>query len=122
MLRPAPDDSDDDEPLEQGFYRKEDYKALDTDFDVRNILPESLERLDLHGTFHNEGEYEWRAMERVFAVPNPATPHLTMENTSIRRTWNNETREQIGTAEEPVSMYEHPLLSTLFDGHGYGAF
>ncbi|KAH3905434.1 hypothetical protein HBI56_207390 [Parastagonospora nodorum] len=122
MVRPIPDDEpEDDEPLEQGFHRKEDHQDLDTDFDVRTLLPQSLERLYLNGYFgSNDGDYEWRAIERVFANTSTATPRLTMENTCIQHIWNSEARAQIGTAEPPPGRYFHPFLLSLFDGHAWG--
>jgi hypothetical protein len=122
MVRPILEDSDEEEPLDSGFYREEDYKGLDTDFDIRNILPESLEELYLHGSFFDtDGQYEWWAMERVFRVPNTMTPRLTLEKTCIRQIWNDETRERIGTADEPVNTYTDLLMIHFFHGHGFAA-
>ncbi|KAF2818485.1 hypothetical protein CC86DRAFT_364086 [Ophiobolus disseminans] len=123
MVRPEDEESDNGEPLEQGFHRKEDNIALDTDFDIRSILPESLQELYLHGTFFDtDGHYEWQAMERVFHHPNPMTPNLSLEKTCIRQVWNGgEIRERIGTADAPLSVDDHPLMHELFDGHGYSA-
>jgi hypothetical protein len=123
MVRPILDDeSEDDEPLEQGFHRKEDHQDLETDFDVRTLLPQSLERLYLNGYFgSNDGDYEWRAIERVFANASTATPRLTMDNTCIQHIWNSEARAQIGTAEPPPGRYFHPFLLSLFDGHAWGS-
>lgn len=121
MLRPEPEDSDDEEPLESGFYRTEDHMDIDTDFDVRTILPESLEELYISGTFfHNDDEYEWQAIERAFCAPSAMTPRLAIDKTCIRKRWNQETREQIGTATEPVEMYTDPRHDRFFDGHGFG--
>jgi hypothetical protein len=120
MVRPIVEESDVDEPLEQGFHREEDHQELDTDFDVRTILPESLQELYLHGTFFDtDGHYEWQAMERAFLSPNSMTPNLSLEKTCIRQRWNDETRERIGTAEDPVNAYTDPLMTKFFDGHGF---
>lgn len=123
MVRPIPDDeAEDEEPLEQGFHRREDHQDLDTDFDVRTLLPRSLEKLYLNGYFgSNGGDYEWRAIERVFAYANTATPRLTLENTCIQHIWNYEARKQIGTADSPPCRFDHPFLSSLFDGHAWGS-
>jgi len=123
MVRQMPiDEAEDDEPLEQGFHRREDHQDLDTDFDVRTLLPHSLEKLYLNGYFgDSDGGYEWWTMERVFAHGNTATPRLTLENTCIQHKWNYEARKQIGTADAPPSGFDHPLLSTLFDGHAWGS-
>jgi len=69
--------------------------------------------------FNADGQYEWRAMERAFADPNAMTPHLSMEKTCIRQRWNEEIRERIGTADEPVDAYTDPLMTRLFNGHGF---
>jgi hypothetical protein len=122
MVRPVLPDglSDIDAPLEQGFHREEDdHKELE-DFDVRTILPESLEELALHGNFFDEdGRCDWQTMKRMFREPSPYTPHLTLAKTCIRSTWNDEARARIGTAEDPVDKYEHPLSLRLLVGHGF---
>jgi hypothetical protein len=122
MVRPVLPDglSEIDEPLEQGFHREEDgHKELE-DFDVRTILPESLEELALYGNFFDEdGRCDWQTTKRMFREPSPYTPHLTLAKTCIRSTWNDEARARIGTAEDPIDKYEHPLSLRLLDGHGF---
>jgi hypothetical protein len=122
MVRPVLEDglSEIDEPLEQGFHRKEDdHKDLE-DFDVRTILPESLEGLALYGNFFNEdGRCDWQTMKRMFREPSTYTPHLTLAKTCIQTRWNDDTRARIGTAEDPVGQYQHPLSLRLLSGHGF---
>ncbi|KAG9191569.1 hypothetical protein G6011_10303 [Alternaria panax] len=61
ILRPETEEEDPqhDEPLEEGYYRKEDYEGIDSDFDVRTILPESIEELHLCGDVVYE---EWERL------------------------------------------------------------
>ena len=118
MLRPdmaIEEDPERDEPLEQGYYRKEDYEQIDVDFDARSLLPESLEELFLNGDFDSFHDFEeWECMQNTFKTSSALTPRLTMENTCIKRggSWNC----RIGTAEEPDGAWSHPL-GRLFEGH-----
>ncbi|KAH6872324.1 hypothetical protein BKA58DRAFT_143367 [Alternaria rosae] len=114
MLRPEPgkeEDLDHDEPLEQGYYQKEDYEQIDVDFDVRTILPESLEELFMNGYF--DAYEEWDYMENAFKAPSAFTPRLTLEKTCIQ---NGDWSDRIGTAEAPDGVWSHPL-GRLFEGH-----
>jgi hypothetical protein len=55
MIRPeVSEDEDGMEQLEDGFYHSDDHEKPVTDFDVRTILPASLQKLYLHGTFDGE--------------------------------------------------------------------
>jgi hypothetical protein len=111
VLRPEEDEVEHDEPLEQGFHKKEDCEGIDTDFDVRTILPVSLEELYMSGDF--EVYEEWEQMELAFANPSAFTPHLTLEKTCIRSDrWTN----QVGTAENQGDIWSHPT-NRLFIGH-----
>jgi hypothetical protein len=113
ILRPpAAEDLDYDEPLEQGFFAEEDHKDIDSEWDVRTILPESLEALYVHGDFPgDDGEYEFENIRGVFEKPSPLTPNLSWEKTCIRRLRQGVTRETIGGGERPVAL--------LMQGHGY---
>ncbi|KAI4913194.1 uncharacterized protein J4E92_009817 [Alternaria infectoria] len=115
MLRPdmaKEGDPEHDEPLEQGYYRKEDYEQIDVDFDVRTLLPESLEEFYMNGDFHDYDE--WEHMENTVKASSAFTPHLSMDKTCIKKGgyWS----DRIGTAEEPDGAWSHPL-GRLFEGH-----
>ncbi|KAF1842636.1 uncharacterized protein K460DRAFT_410034 [Cucurbitaria berberidis CBS 394.84] len=106
MLLPQDIESDNDRSFENGFPTVE--------FDVRVILPESLEELYLHGTFDDE---EWEELSGILASPNAATPNL--DKMCIRRLateWPHDAVAIIGDLPAP-SRSLHPLVR-LFDGHG----
>ena len=87
-------------------------------YDVRDILPESLQELCLHGFFDDD---EWEDLKRVFDLPHPATPHLTGHGLHIQRHENSNryspTLEVYGRAPEPPSMLKRPV-GLLLSGHG----
>ena len=115
MLRPdmaKEGDPEHDEPLEQGYYRKEDYEQIDVDFYVRTLLPESLEEFYMNGDFHDYDE--WEHMENTVKASSAFTPRLSMDKTCIKKGgyWS----DRIGTAEDPDGAWSHPL-GRLFEGH-----
>jgi hypothetical protein len=109
-----------DDALEEGFFTEEEHKDIDKDWDVRTILPESLEYLYIHGNFpdDDDGIDEWDKMKSVFESPCPSTPNLAWERTCIRRYRQGVVREVIGEAEEPIPMGSR-LHAQLFEGHGF---
>ncbi|KAF1947990.1 hypothetical protein EJ02DRAFT_364543 [Clathrospora elynae] len=120
IVRPTADEvSEDEEPLQHGYYRKEDCANIKSEFDVRTLFPESLQELYMHDAFEDdEGIYgEWDHMNEVFSSPSTFTPNLTLEKTYIEKRRNGVTEAVIGGAEKPVSIYRHPL-TRLFYGHG----
>jgi hypothetical protein len=60
---------------------EEQHGEIHAAFDVRTILPESIEELYLYR--HFDGDEEWERLENAFDAPSASTPHLTMENTCI---------------------------------------
>jgi hypothetical protein len=115
MLRPETKEeqnSQHDEPLEEGYYREEQHGKIEADFDVRTILPESIEELYLGG--HIDVDEEWERLANVFDAPSASIPHLTMDKTCINRGGYG---VQIGNAERRSSIWSHPCIQ-LFEGHG----
>jgi hypothetical protein len=49
-------------------------------FDIRTILPPSLEWLNLHGSFQ---EWQWTGLVEPLATPNKQTPKLNMDRIRI---------------------------------------
>lgn len=45
--------------------------------DVRDVLPQTLELLHLHGQFEDD---EWILMGETFKSPNPSTPKVSMSS------------------------------------------
>lgn len=86
LLHPQNDPGlDVEEPLEHGYYNKDNEPP---DFDVRTILPESLEELYLHSRFY-EGD-DWHLMADYFNSSSASTPNLTLDKVCIRKkigTW-----------------------------------
>ena len=114
MLLPLYLDSDVDEPLEDGFHN--DDKDAPAGFDVRTILPESLQELYLHGAFDDD---DWENLTEIFEHANAATPNL--DKVCIRRhaaVWPHNILAVIGDAPDPGRTHQSPL-ARLFDGHGY---
>ena len=130
MIRPEigdDEDGEDMEPLEEGFhYEEDDNEDPVTDFDVRSILPPTIQELHLYGPFDGEqsdiqGSYdEWLQLRSVFSAPSAATPHLSEDSVCLRRCWNDGMHDEIvGRAEQsPWLLRGHPL-AWLFDRHGY---
>jgi hypothetical protein len=119
ILRPAAEeDMGYDEPLEEGFFSAEEHKNIDSEWDVRTILPESLEVLWIHDSFpRDDGQDEWDNIVSVFESPSPSTPNLSWDRTCIRKIRHGVTRETIGGGEEPVPVESQPLAGLL---HGHG--
>ena len=123
-----PEDTDDessehDEPLDQGYYRKKDFEGIDTAFDVRSVLPESLQELYMTqeisyaGLFHPDCG-EWPEMASMFNIPNASTPNLSLDKTCIRlRLGDGTVCAKIGNAEGPSDICQRPLaaLFTCYD-------
>jgi hypothetical protein len=83
------------------------------DFDVRSILPESLQELQLQECF-DDGE--WKRYNEFFSVRHTATPNLTkvrVQNIS----GSGQTIGVIGDAPPPIEFHLRPLAK-LLDGHG----
>lgn len=98
---------DNEEKSDDGFYEDEDEAAgEDSDFDVRSVLPASLERLYLTGSFTEE---EMELVSKIQDVPSDYTPLL--KNIYIRnRSFSLE-------EEEVPGIYSNPLMKHL-EGHG----
>ncbi|KAF2133481.1 hypothetical protein P153DRAFT_393298 [Dothidotthia symphoricarpi CBS 119687] len=94
-----------EDSLDQGFHTSDDEPA----FDIRSILPESLQELYLEGT---ADDVEWDRLTEPFSRPSDATPHLTKLRIA------SEGRDVVGSAPRPQAMFDHPL-QRLLDGHGY---
>lgn len=122
LLRPLDnaDAASDDEPLEEGFHTADENKTTDDSWDVRSILPESLEEFYSHGKFDDDdGIYdEWDQVVDLFSTPSLMVPNLSLDKICIRRrlAYGDDV---IGTAEEPAAIYATPLVARLFEGHGY---
>jgi hypothetical protein len=117
IIRPEMEEEEEDpqhdEPLEEGYYREEHNEGIDDDFDIRTILPESIEELHLGGDF--KVFEEWERLENAFDASSASTPNLTLEKTCIQRgDWS----DRIGNAEHRSGLWSHPL-TRLFVGHGY---
>lgn len=123
LLRPldTTDDVSDEGALESGFYTAEEDPTIDDAWDVRTILPESLEELYMHGAFDNDdgGYDEWEQVKDMFAAPSAVVPKLGLEKVCIWRRRYAYSDDVIGTAVEPGALYEAPLVQRLFEGHGY---
>ncbi|CAO2658191.1 Nn.00g059140.m01.CDS01 [Neocucurbitaria sp. VM-36] len=110
MLLPNDKESYDDAPLQHGF-RTEDKPAAG--FDVRDILPESLQELYLHGVFEDA---DWEELTELLKSPNPATPNI--DKMCIRNLGGGQPYVMFGDAPPPRDLYSNPL-ARLFQGHGY---
>ncbi|KAH7402327.1 hypothetical protein DE146DRAFT_653032 [Phaeosphaeria sp. MPI-PUGE-AT-0046c] len=123
LLRPmdTSDDVSDEGSLEEGFYTVEENKSIDDAWDVRTILPESLEEFYSYGEFDgDDGLYdEWDQVKDLFNTPSPMVPNLRLEKTCVRRQRPGYSEDVIGTAEEPNAIWASPLVASLFEGHGY---
>jgi hypothetical protein len=101
-------------------------------FDVRTVLPPSLEYLGLNGTFQ---EWQWNGLVEPLATPNKQTPILTMSRMRIGGTVHSEQKQRtpgiveiggwlagemktFGDAEDTCFHGPHPPFH-LFDGHGW---
>ncbi|KAH7356207.1 hypothetical protein BKA66DRAFT_501680 [Pyrenochaeta sp. MPI-SDFR-AT-0127] len=114
MIWPQHQEPCDDEPLKEGFYAESHSSA--SDFDIRTILPESLEELYLHGVFDDD---EWEQLTIPLGCLNSTTPKL--HKMCIRRhgrNWPYEPIETFGDAAMPPPSYYHQLAK-LLEGHGY---
>jgi hypothetical protein len=83
------------------------------DFDVRSILPTSLQELQLQEHFD---DIEWKRFNDIFSVQHTATPNLTrvrVQNIDA----SGQTLGVIGDAPAPVEFHLRPLAK-LLDGHG----
>jgi hypothetical protein len=101
-------------------------------FDVRTILPPSLEYLGLNGTFQ---ECQWKGLVEPLATPNKQTPMLTIDRMRVSGTVQSEQRPRtpgvmgfggwvageqrtFGDAEDTCFYgLDHPFH--LFNGHGW---
>ncbi|KAI8934409.1 hypothetical protein NX059_009144 [Plenodomus lindquistii] len=101
-----------DDALSHGFHSRDCAQTLVTD--PRDCLPPSLENFYLHGVFEHE---EWEQLRQIFETSNPATPKLQSDGIYIQdlsRFRNNQNGpNRIGTTEEPLDVYSHPLSRIL---------
>jgi hypothetical protein len=106
-----------DEPLEAGFHTEEELPTK-SNFDVKAILPESLESLHLVGPFKDEsGERIFKTLtDRDGALPNLRYLYIHEEDDTV------ESGYMIETGAEPDfairDIYKNPL-GRLIEGHGY---
>jgi hypothetical protein len=101
-------------------------------FDVRTILPPSLEYLGLEGKFQ---EWQWTGLVEPLAVPNKQTPILTIDRMRVSGTvqskqrqrtpgiaeiggWLPSEKKTFGDARNTWSYGPYPPFH-LFDGHGW---
>jgi hypothetical protein len=125
ILRPAEGDDDEDlDSLDEGFYKAEDNPNTPSVFDMRTILPVSLQELYMHG---GEGisDEDWKHLWNIFKFPNAWTPNLRLENTCIQRFhprfgtgMPSVDMSVIGEAAPPTPLH-HRRLHQLMEGHGY---
>jgi hypothetical protein len=96
------------EALPHGFLSQDSNECLVSD--PRDHLPDSLEKLFLHGAFDQN---EWAQLSQIFESANAATPNLTLDKICIRnvsRSGDNDgAPSRIGVAEEPSRTFLHPL-------------
>lgn len=115
MLLPEEIESDVDEPLEEGFHSEEDSPPIG--FDIRNILPESLEELHLDGTTFDDDD--WEQLTEIMDYPNAATPNLDkMRIVRKEKMWPFKLIDVFGDAPQDRSTYQNPITK-LLEGHGY---
>lgn len=92
-------------------------------FDMRTILPPSLEKLYVHAFYDFESESrqdEWAFFEHMFDEPSTFTPKLTWQNVRITRTGHANwaaTETCFGEAEAPVE-HQDSWMAGLLRGHG----
>lgn len=95
---------DDEEKSDGGFYQ-EGFESK-TDFDLRSLLPKSLEKLCLTGSFTEE---EKEQVEKIREAPSDFTPLLEkiyIQDYSMRL-----------ENEDVPGIHANPLLK-LLEGHG----
>ncbi|KAL5415973.1 hypothetical protein PMIN03_002375 [Paraphaeosphaeria minitans] len=96
---------DDEEVSGGGFYEEEE-ETTDSDFDVRSVLPASLEKLYFTGSFMEE---EKELVKKIRDVPSEYTPLL--KKIYIRD-------HSVSFQDEEVpGIYVNPLFTCL-EGHG----
>jgi hypothetical protein len=110
MLWPAdviPLDEDDEEKSDGGFYSEEaNEEDAHKDFDVRSLLPASLEKLHLTGPLTEE---EKEQISKIRDGPNEYTPLL-------RKIYIRDSSIMLEDEDVP-SIYKNPLMKYL-EGHG----
>ncbi|KAF2852739.1 hypothetical protein T440DRAFT_466326 [Plenodomus tracheiphilus IPT5] len=77
-------------------------------FDVRDVLPKSLEKLHLHGQFDDD---EWTQTRETLGVSNVSTPNLSLGSMRVTRL---RPRDVIGAATKLARTEVHRLIR----GHG----
>jgi hypothetical protein len=113
ILRPLENDDDDDmASLEEGFYTATE-KPDESLFDVRTILPKSLEELYIRGKLFDG---IWYNLVDAFTAPSAWTPNLRPDRTCIHG-FLDDMGARIGESDVPARIWEHELYR-LFDGHG----
>lgn len=107
------DDCQQDEELPDGGFYTEDKETLDS-FDIRTLLPESLEELHIYGLFDDD---EWERMNKLIEGQSKLTPNLS--KIYIESTETDQYRVKKTEAGESLPrIYDNPLR-TYLDGHGY---
>lgn len=120
MLLPVQtEDSDIDEPLESGFHHEDedsDVERFLSGFDIRSILPESLEELRIEGYFSPEA---WDKVREMFREDSTSTPNLNKIWVGWRSKADHGVRTDMAFGEEPDSDDENDPSAKMLLGHGY---
>lgn len=112
---------------EEDPQQAENQSSLDTvddyegDFDIRSILPESLEALHLEGTWQDADK--WNGVVKILDSESPMTPNLKsiyLEREIGRDEYQRPVFGPKSTegAEKLPELGENPL-NQYIDGHGY---
>jgi hypothetical protein len=98
--------------LEEGFHTAEDKPDI-SPFDLRTVLPASLEKLYIRGEVGDDLKDYWL---EVFQNPSAFTPNLRSEDTCIYG-FVDDTGVIVGEGNPPLPIWERSLCR-LFDDHG----